>query len=145
MAAILFAVYSLLSGVQQGIIVWLFREYVPPTKGEWINAALHTIGALIYAAVVGYTIYVGGDALRLAGIAVLLRIALFDVFLNLGRSWFSHREGRAWEPLFAVGSSALADRAINAVAKLLRLNPSVLSAILRVAALAAAIWLALQK
>ena len=145
MVALLFAVYSLLSGVQQGIIAWLLREYSPPAKQEWVNAALHTIGGLIYAAVAAYAIYVGGDALRLAGLAVLLRIALFDVALNAGRSWFSHREGRNWEPVFSVGKSALADRALNAVAKLLRLNPSVLSAILRAAALAAAIWLVLQK
>jgi hypothetical protein len=146
MEVALFAAYTVLSGAQQGLLAWLLREFVPPRYSEWIDAALHAGGSIIYALVVGYVVAQHPTAAwALVGMAVLLRVALFDPALNLSRSWFSHREGRDWEPIFNVGTSALTDKALNAVAKLLHFNASVLSAAVRVAALAAAIWLAVVK
>ena len=138
MSAILFALYTLLSGAQQGIIIFLLREFVPPRYGIYINAAFHAGGALIYGLLVSYAAHVTHAPLwPTVAIAVLLRIALFDPAVNLARSWVAHREGRAWEPVFAVGFSALFDRALRRVANALALNPSALSAAVRVSALGA--------
>jgi hypothetical protein len=54
MSALLFALYTILSAAQQGIITWLFREYVPTKRTDWIHAALHYGGVLIYLLVVGW-------------------------------------------------------------------------------------------
>ena len=142
MSAILFALYTLLSGAQQGIIIFLLREFVQPRYGAYINAAFHYVGGLIYALLVGYVVHANPAHSGLTvAIAVLLRIALFGPAVNLARSWVAHREGRAWEPVFAVGFSALSDRVLRRVANVLALNPSALSAGVRAAAFMAAIWL----
>jgi hypothetical protein len=41
MALLFFALYSILSGSQQDIITWLFREYVPENRKDWVHAELH--------------------------------------------------------------------------------------------------------
>ena len=147
MALLLFGFYTVLSGFQQGIITFLFREFVAPKWGEWIDAALHHGGILIYALLVGYVLRVDPHAAlwpTVAG-AVLLRIALFDPAHNAARAWFSHREGRRPDPLLAVGTSALSDKVLQWVASLVKCNVSVLSAGLRLLALAGAVWVGLYK
>jgi hypothetical protein len=57
MALLLFALYSILSGGQQGIITWLFREYVPESRKDWVHAALHYGGVIIYLVLVAYVVY----------------------------------------------------------------------------------------
>jgi hypothetical protein len=101
MSALLFSLYTLLSGAQQGIITWLFREYVPEARKDWGHPALHYGGVLIYLVLVAWACYVASWQ----GMVVLLieaglaRALLFDPSLNLSQSWFNHREGRSrWAP-----------------------------------------------
>jgi hypothetical protein len=132
MTALLFSLYTLLSGAQQGIITWLFREYVPEARKDWVHAALHYGGVLIYLLLVGWAAYVGSWH----GIVVLLieaglaRALLFDPALNTSRSWFNHREGRAWGGLFEVGTIAAGDRAIRWLAQKLNMVPEYLRMLL---------------
>jgi uncharacterized protein (DUF2236 family) len=128
MTLLLFALYTILSGAQQGIITWLFREYVPPARTDWIHAALHYGGVLIYLLLVGYVIYFTPYP-SLLGVGVLLaeataaRLLLFDPTLSLSQSWFNHREGRPAEPLFKVGTVALLDKMLRSVAARLSWPP----------------------
>jgi hypothetical protein len=128
MTLLLFALYTILSGAQQGIITWLFREYVPPVRTDWVHAALHYGGVLIYLLLVGWAIYLTPTP-SLLGVGVLLteavaaRALLFDPCLSLSQSWFNHREGRAAEPLFKVGTIAFTDRAIRWLAGELGMKP----------------------
>ena len=50
----LFALYTLISAAQQGLLCFLLREFVPPRYGQWINAAFHYMGGVLYLLVVGY-------------------------------------------------------------------------------------------
>lgn len=148
MAALLFSLYTLLSGVQQGVITWLFTEYVPPRYQAWVNGALHGLGGLLYALLVAYAIRVGPGASLWAtvGVALLLRLALFDIALNGARAWMDLGEGRFTRPLFAVGATALFDRAVHGLARLLgNASPSWVSAGLRLLSLFGAIWLFCYK
>ena len=132
--AALLGAYTVGSGLQQGILTFALREYVPQRESAWINAALHAGGALLYALLTDFAVRATPDApvWTVVALALLLRITLFDISLNTARSWHAHREGRPWEPVFAVGTSSLADRAIQGAAKVLGgLNPAVLSAGLR--------------
>jgi hypothetical protein len=128
MTLLLFALYTILSGAQQGIITWLFREYVPPARTDWVHAALHYGGVLIYLLLVGWAIYLTPYP-SLSGVGVLLleataaRALLFDPCLSLSQSWFNYREGRAAEPLFKVGTIALLDRALRWLAGELGMKP----------------------
>jgi hypothetical protein len=129
MSALLFALYTILSAAQQGIITWLFREYVPLARKDWIHAALHYGGVLIYLLVVGWAIYLTPHP-SLLGVGVLLveaslsRALLFDPCLNLAQSWFNYREGRPAEPLFKVGTVAVLDRALRWLANHLGMEPA---------------------
>jgi len=119
MQALLFSLYTILSGAQQGIIAWLFREYVPEARKDWVHAALHYGGVLIYLLLVGWACYVGSwhQLGYLLIEAALARALLFDPSLNLSQSWFNHREGRPAEPLFKVGTIAATDRALQWLAR----------------------------
>ena len=139
---LLFALYTILSGAQQGIITWLFREYVPPARTDWIHAALHYGGVLIYLLLVGWAIYLTPNP-SLSGVGVLIeataaRALLFDPSLSLSQSWFNHREGRAAEPLFKVGTVALLDRALRWLAARLSWPPERVRLVVWVASLALA-------
>lgn len=129
MSALLFALYTILSAAQQGIITWLFREYVPEKRTDWIHAALHYGGVLIYLLVVGWAIYLTPHP-SLLGVGVLLveallsRALLFDLCLNLSQSWFNYREGRPAEPLFKVGTVAVLDRGLRWLASQLGMEPA---------------------
>jgi hypothetical protein len=117
-AALFFSLYTVLSGFQQGIIVWLLREYVPPGRKDWIDAAYHYGGLLIYALLVawaGYEAHWHGMPTLVAQ-AALARMLLFDPALNTARSYFNHREGRTWGQLFEVGTTAVSDRVIRRLA-----------------------------
>ena len=57
MNALFFSLYTVLSGAQHGLIVWLLTEYVPPRFKEWIDAAYHYGGLLLYALLVAYASY----------------------------------------------------------------------------------------
>lgn len=132
---VFFAAYTLLSGLQQGIIVWLLREYVPPTRKDWIDAAYHTGGLLLYGLLLGYAVHEHPAHWPwLAGGAVLTRALVFDPALNTARSWFNHREGRPWGNLFEVGTTAFTDKALR---KLAPANPDRLRFCLWLAALVA--------
>ncbi len=134
MAALFFFLYTLLSSAQQGIIAWLFREHVPPARSEWVHVALHYFGVALYAVLVlaaelvswwfawGHVVR-GPAAISLVVQAVLVRALVFDPGLNTSRSWYNHREGRPWGPLFEVGTVALSDRLIRAVAQRLGARP----------------------
>ena len=125
MTVLLFALYTIMSGAQQGIITWLFREYVPLARTDWIHAALHYGGVLIYLLLVVWIAYVGSwqhwNSLLIEATAA--RALLFDPSLSLSQSWFNHREGRAAEPLFKVGTVALLDRALRWLAARLSWPP----------------------
>lgn len=135
MTALLFSLYTLLSGAQQGIITWLFREYVPEARKDWVHAALHYGGVLIYLLIVGYIISRTPHP-SLLGVGVLLleaglaRALLFDPSLNLSQSWVNHREGRPAEPLFKVGTIAVLDRAVRWLAQKLSMQAEPLRALL---------------
>lgn len=127
MAALTYFVYTLLSGAQQGIITWLLREHVPPTRSEWVHVALHYFGVALYGVLVLAAelvswwfvwgrVVVWPAALSLLVQAVLVRALVFDPSLNTSRSWYNHREGRPWGPLFEVGTVALSDRLIRGLA-----------------------------
>lgn len=140
MAALIFAFFNVVFGAMQGIIVWLFAEYVPPKHQEWIDAALHKGGVLLYSILVGaVTIYqilllhllpwewerwalvLGLTATK----AFLTRALLFDPSLNLARNWYTHREKKSpmiWTP-WAVGGSAKSDRLVVHLAFLLNKSP----------------------
>jgi hypothetical protein len=141
MSILLFALYSILSGGQQGIITWLFREYVPESRKDWVHAALHYGGVLIYLVLVAYVAYcqtsmsLSGWALLLIN-ATLARTLLFDPSLNLSQSWFNYREGRPAENLFKVGTIAAGDRAIRWAANKLGMEPEHLRCIIWVVCLA---------
>jgi hypothetical protein len=143
MAGLLFALYSILSGGQQGIITWLFREYVPESRKDWVHAALHYGGVLIYLVLVAYVVYTLTPSLMGIGVllieATLIRALLFDPSLNLSQSWFNYREGRPAESLFKVGTIAAGDRAIRWAADKLGMEPEHLRCILWVVCLALAI------
>jgi hypothetical protein len=132
MTALLFSLYTILSGAQQGIITWLFREYVPEARKDWVHAALHYGGVLIYLLLVGWAAYVGSwhGVLVLLLEAGLARALLFDPSLNLSQSWFNHREGRPAEQLFKVGTIAVLDRGIRWLAQQLGMEPENLRALL---------------
>lgn len=129
MSTLLFALYTILSAAQQGIITWLFREYVPLARKDWIHAALHYGGVLIYLLIVGWAIYLTPYP-SLLGVGVLLmeaalaRALLFDPCLNLAQSWFNYREGRPAEPLFKVGTVAALDRALRWLSGQLGMEPA---------------------
>jgi uncharacterized protein (DUF2236 family) len=143
---LLFALYTILSGAQQGIITWLFREYVPPMRKDWVHAALHYGGVLIYLLLVGYVIYLTPYP-SLLGVGVLLaeataaRLLLFDPTLSLSQSWFNHREGRPAEPLFKVGTVALLDKMLRNAAARLSWPPERLRLVVWVMSLVASCWL----
>ncbi|MVN78907.1 hypothetical protein GO988_21470 [Hymenobacter sp. HMF4947] len=125
MTALLFSLYTVLSGAQQGIITWLFREYVPESRRDWVHAALHYGGVIIYLLLVAYCGYVAswhGWVLLLVE-ASLSRALLFDPALNTSRSWFNYREGRAWGNLFEVGTTAAGDKALRWLAEKLNWLP----------------------
>jgi hypothetical protein len=126
MSALLFALYTILSAAQQGIITWLFREYVPLARKDWIHAALHYGGVLIYLLIVGYVVHVLGwrSWPLLLMEAVGARALLFDPCLNLAQSWFNYREGRPAEPLFKVGTVAVLDRGLRWLAGQLGMDPA---------------------
>ncbi len=131
MVALLFALYTILSGAQQGIITWLFREYVPESRKDWVHAALHYGGVLIYLVLVAGVGYHLSQAWLVVLIeAVLLRALLFDLCLSLSQSWFNKREGRAAELLFKVGTIAAGDRAIRWLAAKLNWKPDQLRLVL---------------
>lgn len=126
MSTLLFSIYTILSGAQQGIITWLFREYVPLARKDWVHAALHYGGVLIYLLIVGYVVHVlGWRSWPLLLIeAAAARALLFDPCLNLAQSWFNYREGRPAEPLFKVGTVAVLDRALRWLAGKLGMEPA---------------------
>jgi hypothetical protein len=127
MSALLFALYTILSGAQQGIITWLFREYVPLARKDWVHAALHYGGVLIYLLLVGWAVYLTPYPSLLGVLlieAALARALLFDPCLNLAQSWFNHREGRPAEPLFKVGTVAVLDRGLRWLAGQLGMEPA---------------------
>jgi hypothetical protein len=124
MAALLFALYTILSGAQQGIITWLFREYVPEKRKDWVHAALHYGGVLIYLLLVAYVVYQLQHSWWVLLVeAILLRALLFDPALNTSRSWFNYREGRPWGSAFEVGTTAIGDKVIHRVAHALGIEP----------------------
>jgi hypothetical protein len=55
---------------------------------------------------------------------------LFDPALNAWRSWFNHREGRAWGNVFEVGTIAASDRALQWLAQYLNMEPAHLRGLL---------------
>jgi hypothetical protein len=137
MALLLFALYSILSGGQQGIITWLFREYVPESRKDWVHAALHYGGVIIYLVLVAYVVYQLQQPWWVLLIdAALARALLFDPSLSVSQSWFNYREGRPAESLFKVGTG---DRAISWAADKLGMEPEYLRAIIWVVCLALAI------
>ena len=148
MPAQLFILYTLASAAQQGIIAWLFREYVPTKRLDWINAALHTGGGLLYALFVAVVLHGWGGltwaAWPLLVDALLVRWLLFDVVLNLTRAYFDYREGRgsffgiSFRP-FEVGTAAVSDRLMRWVAGWLGIYPPMLRAGAWVVALGLAI------
>lgn len=120
--------YTLVSAGQQGIIVWLFREYVPASRQDWINGALHILGPVLYVLFVlpvlrAYGHYTWAGAAVITAQATLARWLLFDLGINLARNWFNHREGRPPEPVFSVGTSAGSDRLTRWIAARLGLYP----------------------
>jgi GNAT superfamily N-acetyltransferase len=150
MVLLLFALYTLLSGAQQGIITWLFREYVPPFRADWVHAALHYGGVIIYLLLVGWAIYLTPHP-SLLGVGVLLieatlaRALLFDPALNTLRSWFNYREGRAWGNVFEVGTIAAGDKAVRWLADKLGMEPEHLRFLLWLVCVAAVVaWLLLK-
>ncbi|MGI4864196.1 MAG: hypothetical protein ACRYFZ_09765 [Janthinobacterium lividum] len=151
MTALLFALYTILSGAQQGIITWLFREYVPSTRTDWVHAALHYGGVIIYLLIVGYVAYLLAplslkEGMLLLVTAVLARALLFDPALNTSRSWFNYREGRPWGNVFEVGTIAAGDKAVRWVANQLGMEPEHLRLLLWLVCLAGAVlWWYLTK
>jgi hypothetical protein len=140
MSILLFALYSILSGGQQGIITWLFREYVPESRKDWVHAALHYGGVIIYLVLVAYVVYQLQQPWWVLLLeAGLTRALLFDPSLSLSQSWFNYREGRAAESLFKVGNIAIGDRAIRWGADKLGMEPEHLRCIIWIACLALAI------
>jgi hypothetical protein len=137
MTLLLFALYTILSGAQQGIITWLFREYVPMARKDWVHAALHYGGVIIYLVLVGWAVHMlGWSSWPLLLIeATAARALLFDPCLSLSQSWFNYREGRAAEPLFKVGTIALLDRALRWLAGELGMQPEHLRLMVWVASL----------
>lgn len=132
MTALLFSLYTILSGAQQGIITWLFREYVPEARKDWVHVALHYGGVLIYLVLVAWACYAAGwhSLVVLLIEATLARALLFDPALNTSRSWFNRREGRPWGQTFEVGTIAAGDRAIRWLAQKLGIQPEHLRALL---------------
>jgi hypothetical protein len=143
MSALLFSLYTILSGAQQGIITWLFREYVPSSRKDWVHAALHYGGVLIYLLLVVWACYVGSwhQLAYLLTEAALARALLFDPSLNLSQSWVNHREGRLAEPLFKVGTIAFLDLWVRWLAAKLNMQPEHLRAGLWVVCLLVAVML----
>jgi hypothetical protein len=145
MPTAVFVLITLISGAKDGIVAWLFREYVPTKRLDWINAALHGGGGLVYAVVVALVwalawawaiIFdaapIGWPLAWTVGKnvvvqALLTRWLLFDVVLNLTRSYFDWREGQPFAlNVFAVGEAAISDRLTRWAAARLHLAPSVL-------------------
>jgi hypothetical protein len=137
-----------LEAVQQGVIVWVLREFVPVTYngvnlGRYTGFALHFLGVASYLVVAAFVAHPLGLLLSVnfwLAVAVL-RVLCFDVSLNITKNFMNHLFGRDNEPLFSTGTSSLTDKIIQAVAKLLHLNATVLSAGVRVVAGIALYWL----
>ena len=144
LAAFLLALFTLTEGVRQGVLTWLLREFVPMEyRGKSliprINFALHYLGVALYAV---FAYAVGGVTWQTAVAAVLIRVALSDPALNFTRNRVTAVVGSGEvTPLFVLGTSSTTDKVLHAIAKLLRINGSLLSGILRVLALAAVVVL----
>jgi hypothetical protein len=143
------ALYTLLSAAQQGVLTWLLRAYVPPSRQGLVNLALHVGGGLLYGLLLAGVLALGpaptpAGAARLLGQAALVRLLLFDPVLNLGRALLDRRAGQPATALFTVGTSAATDRALRWLAPRLALTPSRLRLLLWLAgalgALAWAVW-----
>jgi hypothetical protein len=135
MAQLLFALYTILS-----IITWLFREYVPESRKDWVHVALHYGGVIIYLVLVAYVVHQLQQPWWVLLVeATLIRALLFDPSLNLSQSWFNYREGRPAEHLFKVGTIAAGDRAIRWAADKLSMEPEHLRCLLWLVCLALAI------
>ncbi|GAA4392017.1 hypothetical protein [Hymenobacter koreensis] len=132
--------YTVLSGAQQGLITGMFREFLPPKYQEWVDAALHYGGVLIYGLLAAVVAYAVGDW-RMVIAATVWRIALFDVCHNASRAWFAHRNKVTPVAIFAVGTSAWSDKALQRLARTFGGNASVYSAALRLAALVSLLFL----
>lgn len=139
MAWLFFALYTIFSGLQQGVIVWHLTEYVPPSRKDWIDAAYHTGGILIYLLLIGYALHAEPGHLRtILAAAVLSRALLFDLSLNVARGYVDRREGRPPSPLFQVGTTAATDRLLRRLAPN---HPETLRLVLWLATVVAAIAL----
>lgn len=123
MAWLFFAAYNLLSGGRDGILAWILREDVPPRRSEWVDAAMHKLGLVIYALVIAAVGYAVGYDWGLLVQAALARLVVFDVSLIAARRWYDHREGRTMGAWFQVGTTAKSDRATRWLASRLRLSP----------------------
>lgn len=122
-AWLFFALVVVLDGMRQGVITWLFREYVPGTRLDWINASLHAGGVLAYALMVyGRVPHLG----PLWVWAWLARWLLFDLVLMLTWNYIDRREHRAPEPLIKVGTAAMTDRLTRWVAARLSTRPELI-------------------
>jgi hypothetical protein len=132
MTALLFSLYTILSRAQQSIITWLFTEYVPMSRKDWVHAALHYGGVLIYLVLVAWACYPAGRQVLVVLLieACLVRALLFDLNLNLSQSWFNYREAHPAEQLFKVGTIAADDRSIRWLAQRLEMDPEHLWALL---------------
>lgn len=145
---LLFAVLILLEGVQQGPLVWVLTEFVPDAYhgvplGKYTGIALHFVAVVAYLVVVAWVGFDHGLLLHVNFwlTAVVLRVVLFDVALNLTRNLMQRRFGRTLLPLFAVGTSSFTDKLIQALAARLRWKPTLVSGAARALALVALCWL----
>lgn len=149
MVILFLSLYTLLSAGQQGILTWLLRAYVPPTRQGLVNGALHLGGGLLYGLLLAGVLALGpaptlGGAARLLAQAALVRALFFDLTLNLVRAQLDRRAGQPPGDPWAVGTSAATDRALGWLAARLHLTPARLRLLLWLAtalgALAWAVW-----
>lgn len=147
---ILLALLVVLEAAQQGIICWALREFVPESYNgvrlaRYTSFALHTLAVVAYLLVAGLLAHQAGVLLNVAYWlnVVLLRVVLFDPTLNAAKSYMNRLFDRPAEPLFGVGTQSYTDLAVQALARRVKQNPSVVSAGLRVLAVALLVFLAI--
>lgn len=121
----LLTAYVATDATAQGKLAWLTREWVPPTAQGQVSIALHWLYPACYA-LLAMAMGLLANNWRWLAVAALVRLALFDPVFCWSRG----------DRIFSIGSSAVLDRLLAAVAGA---RASVLSAVLRAAALAGAI------
>lgn len=135
----------IVEAVQQGILVWVLREFVPEQyQGKrlatYTSFALHTLGVIAHLLTAVYVAGVCGIVFSISFwvFVILLRVVIFDVVINATRNYMNKLYGRGREETFYVGTQSFTDKIIRWIGGKLKVKPSIVSVSLR---LVSVLWI----